>query len=160
MPYDADNNFDFMLASADAWYSVPELMEVLMSVRRGNFTTQAGRDQALMRVNTLTSTAPFAVNRRFTQGRWYIRETEGDWALKFTQLRSALQHRGGREDRSTEAVAADRNAAGADAVRAAYAVVDRMLQEIRNRDGLYDRILFENRMRVTWTDGPGGLPPP
>lgn len=152
MPYNGFENFDVQMALCDSWYSVTELVEMLTALRRGNFTTQQGRDQSLVRVNNMRTTAPFSENVRFPENRFFVRETDADWGLKFTQLRSALQYRDRREEKTGHegSSATERFSSGQDAVRSAFAVIDRMLTEIRNREGVTDRAGFEAHYNVNW----------
>lgn len=141
-------NLDIVMASRDAWYDVGELFASVVHIRRANLNTVAARAQAMETLN-VTAGFPAGVRSRFPEHRFYIRESDGDWGMKFTQLRAGLQYKN-RQVETSDTAPAEKFRSEEDALRSIHAVLDRFLVQLREKYMFIDREEFERKYNLEW----------
>jgi len=143
-----DGNFEVMMCESDSWYSVPDLFRNINHIKKMDVSSVASRQQALQTLNTGCG-FPAARDVRFPEHELFIRESDGDWGQKFTQLRAALQYRSRAGEKATE-VAMQEVKSGEDNLKSLHSVLDRFVAQLRERYMFVDRAQFERSCRVNW----------
>ena len=135
-----DGNVDIALARQDAWYNVEKLFQVIRTMRRSNLTFKDDRQSAFEILNTLPCNFPATKTTRFPIDQVFIRESDGEWVGKFSQLRTLLQDwRLGVTDDRQDLV-----------LKSVYAALDAFMQKLREKTLIYDMNSFEKSLKITW----------
>ena len=135
-----DGNVDIVLARQDAWYNVEKLFQVIRTMRRSNLTLKDDRQSAFEILNTLPCNFPATKKTRFPIDQVFIRESDGEWVGKFSQLRTLLQDR--RFDPSC--------GRQGEVLKDVHAALDEFMQKLREKTLIYDMNSFEKSLKITW----------
>lgn len=131
------------------WYNARELMRAIVSIRKINYSIVEARQQAIEILGNLETNCPVSRNNRFPEREFYLIEGNGDWARKFQQLRSSLVYKSYDKD---EKVKAPREVSSQDdSQQAFYNATTNILDQIKRRDGVFNRASFERLHGLTWT---------
>lgn len=144
-----------MVLALAPWYSLQELLEVVSSIRRINFSITEARQQALERVNSLSIDPPFSRVRRFPDDKYYICEILGDWSRKFAQMKSSLSFKE-RDIRGATATT-EHSVSFNDAQVSFWNSTTNILDQISRLDSLWSRNSFESRYDLIWVTEEGPI---
>lgn len=135
---------DAPIAVGFAWYRVSTLLRTLQEIQRGNFSITEQRQQMLDKLNGIPMEAPFAQDRRFPNDA-YVSLAIGDWPRKFQQLRLALS----LKDRTGNRAPIDSDSWN-DTIVSFHNSITAMYTQIRLKDGVYNRVTFEDYYNLRW----------
>jgi len=142
------------------WYNVSNLMKEISAVRRINFAIVEQRQQALERLGNIDGTCPFEEEVRFPDHGLYVCEGAADWGRKFQQLRLALMFKEqqggqavtGRAAPAPAGTSIDVEQEARDSRVAFMNATTAMFDQVKRRDGVYNRDDFEGRFTHGWIE--------
>jgi len=132
-------NFSVILAKEDTWYRVDTLFSIIMTIRKFDLSGVAGRKATWALFNNWNGGFPASETARFPENEFYIRESDWEWAAKFTQLWSGLAQLEKKYAEEADAV-----------VKLVQNVLENILKNLRSKVQVIDRAEFEQKNKLTW----------
>ena len=134
-------NFSVTLAKEDSRCRVDRLFSAVITMRKFDLSCASDRKATWKLINNMTSGFPASETARFPEDKFYIRESDCEWASMFTQLRSALVHLGKKHGLGEEVDAE---------VKLVQDLLLNFLRTLRNKYMVIDRAEFERKNKLTW----------